>query len=271
MRLRTLGAVMAVAAGSACGGGESGGAAPAASSPTSTAPTPPTVSMTIADHSPLTRAVPWQVMAKAAGDDFVSEVDYLVDGKTMWVEHNAPYFFDDDHQVLAPWLLGEGTHVLTAHVVTVDGATADVTAHVGVRMNVAADKQIAGTYHRLVTRADQRRTEAYRVPSKGAFGEESPTGRWTLHVKANGEIVGVDPTGNEKNPFVEPFTLTGSSMTLYGPAVWRQPNPDEPNLFCEPEKAGHYTWSLDGSSLTITAKDKVCADRDIVFVGTWTR
>lgn len=227
--------------------------------------------MTIADHATLTDAVPWQVTAKPAGDDFVSEVDFLVDGKKLWIEKNAPFFFDDDHQLLTPWLLGNGRHVLTAHVVTVDGATADLTSNVAVRTDVSSAGTIAGTYHRQVTSADQKRAEPYRVPSKGSFGDESPTGRWTLRVKANGEIVGIDPTGDTQNPFVEPFRLSGAQMTLYGPAVWRQPDPSNPNLFCEPEKPGSYAWSLSGSSLTITAKDKVCADRDIVFVGTWTK
>lgn len=72
-------------------------------------------------------------------------------------------------------------------------------------------------------------------------------------------------------PFIEPFTLSGSSMRLYGPAVWRQPDPESPNLFCEPEAPSDYAWSLTGTSLTNANVQRVCADRDIVLVGTWTR
>ena len=81
----------------------------------------------------------------------------------------------------------------------------------------------------------------------------------------------MDPSGDTANPFIEPFTLSGSTMRLYGPAVWRQPKPESPNLFCEPEKPSDYTWSLTGTSLTIANEQRVCADRDIVLVGTWTR
>jgi hypothetical protein len=227
--------------------------------------------MTISDHARLTEAVAWRVMVNTASDDAVQEVDFLVDGKQEWVENQPPYFFDDDDQLLTPWLLGEGKHVLTAHVVTLDGASADETANVTVRVDVSRDRIIAGTYRRRVTPADQQRVESYRVPSKGAFGNVSPTGTWTLHIRANGEIVGVDPSGDSTNPFVEPFTLTASSMRLYGAAIWQQPNPDAPSLFCEPEKPSDYTWSVSGDSLTITNVQKVCADRDIVFVGTWTK
>ena len=121
-----------------------------------------------------------------------------------------------------------------------------------------------------MTVADQQRAAPYRLPSKGAFGDVSPTGRWTLHIKSEGEIIGIDPSGDERNPFVEPFTVNGSTMTIYGPAVWRQPNPAAPNLFCEPETASDYTWSLSGSSLTIASNQQACADRDTVLVGTWT-
>ena len=68
-----------------------------------------------------------------------------------------------------------------------------------------------------------------------------------------------------------PYSVNGSAMTLYGPAVWRQPNPQSPNLFCEPETPSDYTWSLSGSTLTIRNKQQACADRDIVFVGRWVK
>jgi hypothetical protein len=254
------------------GGGDSngGGTQSSTSRPAST-PTPPTVSMTIADGSTLARAVPWQGMARPAAGDFISEVEFLVDGKRLWVENNPPYVFDGDDQLLPPWLLGGGDHVLSVHVKTAKGAVADATANVTVNVRRAAEKRIVGTYRRVVTRADQQRVQPYRLPSKGAFGETSPTGRWTLHITNDGEIVGVDPSGDAANPFIEPYSVSGSILTLYGPAVWRQPHPEAPNLFCEPEKPSDYVWSLRGSTLTIRNKQQTCADRDIVFVGIWTK
>ena len=224
--------VLAVVALTACDDNGDDTAAPSASpsaspSPSSSAtrlPTP-TVTMTIADHARLTRAVPWQVTISAA-DATVREVDFLIDGRQTWVEQEPPYSFDDDGQLLTPWLLGNGRHILTARAVMGTGATADATAHVVVGTHVAGNTEVAGTYRRTVTRSDQQRAEPYRVPSKGAFGNESPTGTWTIHIRPNGEIVGVDPAGDTANPFIEPFTLSGSTMRLYGPALWRQPDPD---------------------------------------------
>jgi hypothetical protein len=258
----------------ACGGNSSGGApTPANSRSAGSAPTKPVVTMSISDQATLTHAVPWQVMVVPVGDDVAESVDFDIDGKTLWQEQSSPYFFDDDHQLLAPWLLGNGKHVLTAHVQTVGGAAADAVAHVTVKVNLAANKAIAGRYERVVTKADQRRVTAYRVATKGAFGEVSPAGKWTISIKPNGEIFGIDPRGKSDGTFVEPFTLRGSSMRLYGAAVWRQPHLDQTgaNKFCEPEAASDYTWHLSGTALTIRNVQRACADRDIVFDGTWQR
>jgi hypothetical protein len=264
--------LVALAACEGSGGGGSTGTLTTEPPSSSAAPAAPTVTMTIADHAKLTGAVPWQVkVTTTSDDDAVVEVDFIIDGKQQWREQAPPYFFDDDHQVLPPWLLGKGLHELTAHVVMVSGATADVTASVNVRTDVSKNKLVAGKYHRTVTTADQQRVMSYRTPNRGAFGEVTPTGRWTLWIKPNGEIFGRDPLGNESIPFVTPFTLSGSTARLYGAAIWRQPDPSTPSKFCEPEGASDYTWSLSGSSLTIRNKQNVCADRDIVFVGTWTR
>jgi len=229
------------------------------------------VSSTIHDGDVLTAAVPWQVEAEPAGTDSIAQVEFLIDGEQKWVEHDAPYYFDDDEQVLPPWLLGNGPHDLTARVTTTDGASAVVAAHVTVDTDLTQNQRVAGTYHRVVTKADINRALPYRVESKGAFGDIPPTGRWTLDIGPDGKIVGVDPGGDTSIPFVEPYTLQGAQMRLYGPAVWSQPDPKTPSLFCEPERPSDYTWHKSGSALTLTPVQKVCADRDIVFAGTWTR
>jgi hypothetical protein len=127
-------------------------------SPTvSTTPASPTVSTTIHDGDVLTAAVPWQVQAEPAGNDSIAEVDFLIDGEQKWVERTPPYYFDDDEQVLPPWLLGNGQHELVVQVTTTQGASAKVVAHVTVDVNLAHNRMIAGTYHRVVTKADVRR------------------------------------------------------------------------------------------------------------------
>lgn len=267
MRQRTIaGVALALCVVAGCGGNSGGGSA--SDSPK---PAPPKVSTTIHDGDVLTAAVPWKAEAEPAGSDSIVKVAFLIDGEQKWVERDAPYYFDDDNQVLPPWLLGNGQHALVVRATTAKGASAKVAANVTVDVDLAQNQAIAGTYHRVVTKADIERAQSYRVASKGAFGDIPPPGTWTVDIEPGGKIVGVDPAGDTSNPFVEPYTLKGNQLRLYGPAVWAQPDPTTPNLFCEPERSSDYTWHLSGSSLTLTPIQKVCADRDIVFAGTWTR
>jgi hypothetical protein len=69
--------------------------------------------------------------------------------------------------------------------------------------------------------------------------------------------------------YFEPYRTQGTTLTVYDPAVWLQPHPDQASLFCEPELPATYTWHSHGGRLTITATSHVCADRHMVLVGTW--
>jgi hypothetical protein len=228
------------------------------------------VTSTIKDGAVLSAALPWQASVEAGAADSVSRVEFVVDGKVRWTERSEPYVFDDDGQLLTPWLLGNGAHVLSVRAVAGSGADGVATARVTVRASTAANAQLAGTYHRQVTSADGQRVAAYRTPDKGAFGDVPPLGDWTIKVLVGGRIEGHDPI-EPTVPFEEPFTVSGNRLRLYGPAVWMQPDPSEPDLFCEPEQPSDYVWRLSGTTLTISAVQKACADRDMVMVGSWTR
>jgi hypothetical protein len=195
-------------------------------------------------------------------------VEFSIDGKLRWTEKNEPYVFDDDGQLLPPWLLGNGRHVLAVHAVASSGAEGTATAHVTVRTNTSQDAALAGSYRRQVTAADLQRTTVYRTAALGAFGERPPVGTYTLQVTANGRLQGSYPV---PDPFVEPFTVSGDKLRMYGAAVWAQPDPSKPNLFCEPEQPSDYTWRRTATTLVLTPVQHVCADRDTVMVGTWTR
>lgn len=257
----------------ACGSGGSDGAAPRATSAAPSAPASPAVlqvTSAIADGAVLSAALPWQASVKADMADSVSRVEFVVDGNVRWTEKSEPYVFDDDGELLTPWLLGNGTHVLSVRAVAGSGAEGVTTARVTVRANTSANAQIEGNYRRTVTSADAQRVATYRTADKGAFGDVPPVGEWTINVLASGRIEGHDPI-DPTVLFEEPFTVSGNQLRLYGPAVWVQPDTTEPDLFCEPEQPSDYIWRLSGRTLTISAVQKACADRDMVIAGNWTR
>jgi hypothetical protein len=227
-----------------------------------------TVSSSIPDGAVLTKALTWEAKVDA-GSDTVSKVEFSIDGKMLWTETDEPYIFDEDGQVLPPWLLGNGAHVLSVKAVTGGGIEATAAAHVTVRTDTTANEAVADTYSRTVTSEDGQRVKPYRTADKGAFGEIPPTGSWTLKILPEGMLEGYDPN-EPANPFVQPYSVSGNRLTLYGPAVWKQADPSKPSLFCDPEKPSEYLWQRVGPTLALTSLQQACADRDMVVVGTWT-
>jgi hypothetical protein len=129
-------------ASAACGSSSGGGTASKASpetSPSASAAAPFSVSMSISDGAVLSQAVTWEAKPAAGDADPISKVEFSIDGKVRWTEENEPYVFDDDGQLLPPWLLGNGAHVLAVHAVALSGAEGTATAHVTVRTETTAN------------------------------------------------------------------------------------------------------------------------------------
>ena len=51
-----------------------------------------TVTSTLDGHTALPLRIHWQAFPSGPAAD-VSEVDFLIDGRLGWVEHNTPYFY----------------------------------------------------------------------------------------------------------------------------------------------------------------------------------
>ena len=54
-----------------------------------------TVTSTLDRLTALPHRIHWQAFPSAPAAD-VSEVDYLIDGRQLWTEHEAPYFYGSD-------------------------------------------------------------------------------------------------------------------------------------------------------------------------------
>ena len=81
------------------------------------------VSSTLDGHSTLPLRIHWQAFPSAPAGD-VSEVDFLIDGRLGWVEHNTPYFYGRDGNWLVTSFLAPGEHTFTVRAFTRDGRTA---------------------------------------------------------------------------------------------------------------------------------------------------
>jgi hypothetical protein len=165
--------------------------------------------------------------------------------------------------------LGAGPHTLAVRATTTSGDSEETSASVVVKVDRHLSALPTGTFYRTVRDADIRRVSSYRDAAHGGFGEVPPTGRWGLRVRRDGVMV----IGYVHDDNWEYFPLQTRSdrLTIYGPAVWLQPHPDQPSLFCDPEPPATYRWATKGNDLAITAVAHTCADRDEVPLGTWHR
>jgi hypothetical protein len=243
-----------------CGSSATGGSAQATSTPRSAAFS---VTSSILDGASLSEPIAWTATATVG----LSRVDFLVDGAVKWTEYKTPYFFNDDGNLLHPWLLGAGPHLLATRAVATNGAQASSSAHVTVTAGAHVPVALAGTFTRSVAAPDYDRTAGYRTQADINVGR-APDGVWTAHFQPNGVILFDDPKGSGGAEALS--ASAGGTLTLGGPVNWLVPK-DRQGSFCEKEAPGQYHWSIAGRTLTITGDKKECADRDSVFIGNWTQ
>lgn len=105
--------------------------------------------------------------------DPVSQMTFLIDGKTLWTELNEPYYFNDDGNSLDPWLFGVGIHELGITATASSGKTTATRSTV-----------VAATVPTVPTAL----VGSFNLVSAGV-SSSTPAGVWTLHVRPNGVIM----------------------------------------------------------------------------------
>lgn len=233
-----------------CGGSTGDSAAP---EPTP----PPTVTSSLKPDMVLTAPLPW--IAEVKGST-IAKVEFLIDGKILWTEHHAPYSFNDDGQLLAPWLLAPGVHELTARATNADGQTGDAVVRVTTQSPKALPSGLVGTFTRTLTQADIDRTAQEPGRMKGDPGFP---GKWVMHVK-DGLLSFDDPMGGGGG---EAISANSGTLQMFGSPNWLLPE-DRRGGFCDHEPPVSFTWTRVKADLKISGGGN-CADRDGVFVGTW--
>ncbi len=238
-------------------------AAPASAAPASAAPSPgasgPSLSVTSSvGDGPLTDPVEWiATVAGVPSNDFVDHVDFLIDGSVLWTEHNPPYQFNDDGNLLLPWLLASGTHDLGIEAVAASGQTAKTDSSV-TTSSQAVPADLSG-------KAFSRVLSGGTCPSPGGSQCTTPKRLAEITFGGNGIISVANPGGSTNEGFK---ATPDGRLTLYGPAFWVH----EPDWgFCDiAEGVAELTWAVEGSDLTIAgAQTDPCAARSSLFEGVW--
>jgi hypothetical protein len=182
----------------------------------------------------------------------MKEVDFLIDDRLAWVEHNPPYFYADDGNWLVTSFLEPGTHTFVPRAIAADDRTAleTVTATVEAAPEPPAD--LAGRWSRTVK------------------GGDDP-GLWHVTINQIGWLY-EDPVGGGQNQDAE--YPTSGKVEIHGAII--EPvfgEYDRGGAFCgdpvDPDGVFSYSLNDDGSQLTLKADAPVCYQN--LVEGTWAR
>jgi hypothetical protein len=216
----------------------------------------------------------WLVYPKVPSGK-IKEVDFLIDGKLRWIEHESPYNYgsDDFHGhlgfLITTWLT-PGLHRFSAVAKASDGRTGKETVTARVLPAPSPPAEIAGTWERTVTAGDLE---------KGDPNDGPPAGEWHLVFDRVGAWH-LDPLGSG---VVNQYDVQGDVIHVYAPIVMAPFSDGKGGVSrfghhgiggndCrEDGPFGSYNWSVSGNHLTLKTIDEGCGNRRAIWEGTWTR
>jgi hypothetical protein len=217
----------------------------------------------------------------------VKEVDFLIDGKTRWIEHTAPYVYDEDENgrhkgyLVTSWLTA-GRHRFTVRVVATDGRKATDTIVARVLPAPEVPAALAGTWQRRVS-------DVSAAPEPGSTENPTetltPSGtyritfdrRWIQDAfpctltpcRFDSKTGGGGMFDSDWIPGATTFHVQGAvtiqvfhdSDRLGGAWCWRDGPPAD------------YTWSVSDDTLTLApvGGHDACGIRGFIWSGQWRR
>ena len=259
-QLGSLAAMLVMTAGCS-----SPGSPPAATEPSTTRQVPSsasaeqlTISSTLDGRRSLPHRIHWQATPSRAD---VSEVDFLVDGKQLWVEHNAPYDYGDDGNYLVTSFLEPGRHTFTVRAIGFDGQSAKDTVTASVPVPPAPPAALAGTW----TARSRQFSATLVIDSEGWYFGPDPL-----------STLGPDNGGNRMDvAYLSPRLLEiRTGMATGDDTVAGKPFDNDLNGWCNnaPGSPARYRWSVHGATLSMTfAGGRPCSGFTKIMTTPWTR
>lgn len=185
----------------------------------------------------------------------VAEVDFLIDGKTRWVEHHAPYTYGYDGNYLVTSWLKPGLHTFAIQAISTDHRRASTSTAARVSPASPPPAAVAGSWKRMLTKAEA--------------GNAGPAGLWRLTVNKIGWRFR-DPNG--RGALVDVAYLSRGLLEARGGIATKNRSPQEGDPWCEePFQPVRYRWSVKGDVLTLTlAGPKRCDGQSVIVAGEWT-
>lgn len=163
----------------------------------------------------------------------VKEVDFQVDGKTLWVERHVPYVYGDDGNYLVTSFLSPGSHRFLVKAISTDGSIATDSNTATVVATAAPPAALQGTW------------TSYR-PKGGV-----PAGSWQLIINRVGWRI-LDTAGGGN--LLDVAYLAGDRAEVRTGIATGHPGQDR-NGWCNgtPGKPVRFHWTVTSTGLSFTS------------------
>jgi hypothetical protein len=242
---------------------------------------PVEITSTLDGKTVLPRHVRWVATPKLPASQ-IQKVEFLIDGKLRWVEHEAPYVYGSDEDglhkgyLVTTWLT-PGLHRFTVSVIAGNVSGTDtVTARVAPAPKVPA--ALAGTWQRTVPGPILADADASSTnPAPGGTYTFTFDPRWVKEKSPKPYT----PVTNGTQPcngciYLEDYLAGPSTLQLWGTVTTNLITDDNPvgGWWCfEDGPPTKYSWKVSGDTLTLSpiGGQDPCHQRGTVWSGTWTR
>jgi hypothetical protein len=217
-----------------------------------------TVRSTLRGRTVLPHRIHWYAYPSLPSSKIVA-VDFLIDGRLRWVEHNAPYDYGFNGNYLVTSWLKPGRHRFTVVAHANDGRRARRSVTANVLPAAPPPAPLDGTWTRTMTPAQT---------------QGQPAGTWILKINKIGWWIKVPDGGPGANLIDVAYLQEGLLESRGG--IWTKPNPPnnptQGNGWCdEPFQPVQYQWSVSETTLTLTlAGPARCDGESVIWAGTWT-
>jgi hypothetical protein len=248
--------VMAVATAACSTAGETASKGPATASTAKL-----TVTSTLDGHTDLPHRIHWQAFPSAPAAD-IAEVDFVIDGHQLWVEHSTPYDYGSDGNYLVTSFLTPGKHVFTVRAIDVSGHVATDTVTATAPPAHAPPAALAGTWKAWLRAGGAPAGHASLVISSVGWYE----GQFPV-TQSNGNL--------EDVAYLSPVLVEiRTGMATGHDMVAGAPSDNDLNGWCnnDPGSPARYRWTVRGNHLRLKfAGGHPCPGFTKFLMASWTR
>ena len=222
------------------------------------------VTSSIVDGATLAGPVHWSAGPVGTPPGGLDRVEFLIDGKLLWVERHAPYDFNNDANYLYPYVFTRGPHQLIARAVSTSGEQVTATANV----------QMAQSPPRIprALQATWKHRVSQSVIDRGSVPGDPPLPGGVLRMKFGADGLALASPPKPVMAGYYAFAATARGVLHFGgPVNWLTAQSSFEGICHGDRTFARYRWKIDDRALTLKVIKDPCRLRAALLTGRWTR